>query len=136
MIRIHTDRRSAKVNELQRDQRAALHFYDAGQKLQLRLSGAATLHTSDDVAAAAWAQSRPMSRAIYGQALPPGTPTGDPAVSPTAIVPDGGTAGFENLMIIRLAVQTLEWLYLGHQGHRRARFTWHGETPQSSWLAP
>jgi pyridoxamine 5'-phosphate oxidase len=136
MIRIHTDRRSAKVAELQRDPRAVLHFYDAGQKLQLRLAGIATLHTGDDVALAAWTQSRPMSRAIYGQALAPGTPCSDPVVAPPPIVPDGERTGFENLLIIRIIVQSIESLYLGHQGHRRARFAWPQGPLEAVWLAP
>jgi pyridoxamine 5'-phosphate oxidase len=136
MVRIHTDRRSSKVSEIRREPRVGLHFYDAGQKIQLRLAGRATLHTSDDVAATAWASARPMSRVIYGQTLAQGVEVDTPATGTAPVVPDGSVLGYENFLIIRIEVQAIEWLYLGHQGHRRARFAWRNGERSAQWLAP
>lgn len=135
-LRFHTDRRSIKVTEIERDPRVSLHFYDAGQKIQLRLAGIVDVHSGDLVAETAWVKAQPMSRAIYGMTLPPGTVIENPVTSPPPIVPDGQTVGFENFVIADVVVTAIEWLYLGHQGHRRARFDWPEGQLQAAWLAP
>ncbi len=136
-LRFHTDLRSGKVAELQLRPLAALHFYDAGQKLQLRIAGTTQLHHDDDVARAAWAASQAMSRACYTQDVAPGRPIERASAIPQAAgVPDGATTGFDNFVAVVVAVHSIEWLYLGSQGHRRARFTWDGDQVQATWLAP
>jgi hypothetical protein len=81
-LRMHTDARSGKAAELARDARCALHLYDAGAKLQLRLSGHATLHAEDAVAEQGWANSRDFSRMCYAIEPAPGTPIVTPPPVP------------------------------------------------------
>jgi pyridoxamine 5'-phosphate oxidase len=137
-LRFQTDRRSGKVPELRRIPAAALHFYDPPAKLQLRFAGQAQVHMDDEIARAAWAESQVMSRACYTQGLPPGAPLSGPTAIPQlAGVPDGDMTGIDNFAVVAVVVQSIDWLYLGSQGHRRARFTWgeRGEM-QATWLAP
>ncbi|AWB20614.1 pyridoxamine 5'-phosphate oxidase [Methylobacterium currus] len=135
-LRIHCDARSAKAAEIAAEPRAALHAYDAGAKIQVRIEGTARLHGGDEVARAAWAASRPMSRLCYGTAPAPGTP-----------LPEGGAfvlpedeaaleAGFSAFRVVILTAARLEFLYLARQGHRRALFTWDEEGQGAAWLAP
>jgi len=137
MLRLHTDARSDKVEEIGRDPRVGLHFYDPTAKIQLRIAGSATLHTGDPIADAAWAGSRLMSRQCYGIAPGPGTPVGSggdfilPAVSETETA-----AGRANFCAITIRIESLEWLYLAVAGHRRALFRWNDERLLSKWLAP
>lgn len=136
-LRFHTDRRSAKAVELKSDPRVAMHFYDAGQKIQLRVAGTAHVHAGDATAQAAWQKSQVMSRACYTQALPPGAAIGDPASLPQlAGVPDGAETGFENFAAVVITVRSIDWLYLGSQGHRRAQFEWPDGVLRKTWLAP
>ena len=136
-LRFHTDRRSEKVQELQRDPRIGLVFYDAAAKIQLRIDGKATLHTDDTVADAAWDASRLFSRQCYGILPGPGTPL---AASGDFALPDAsdmGTApGRANFCAVTVAVESLEWLYLAASGHRRARFSWEGGALTATWLTP
>lgn len=127
----HTDQRSAKFAELSRDPRIAIMGYDPGRKIQVRLSGTATLHITDDVAKAAWAKSRPTSLVCYQQVEPPGSPLNTPR---SLASPD--TDGFANFVVIAATVQELDWLYLAHEGHRRARCTWTSTGAHATWLAP
>jgi pyridoxamine 5'-phosphate oxidase len=131
-IRLHTDARSAKVLSLAREPRCQLHLYDAGAKLQLRLSGSATLHGGDALAESAWRDSREPSRMCYAVEPGPGSPVGAPLSAPR-----DASAGWDNFRAILLCFDLLEWLELAAAGHRRARFDWRGRTdPLAQWLVP
>jgi hypothetical protein len=131
-LRLHTDSRSGKVEEVARDPRCALHVYDAEAQIQLRLAGQASLHRHDEVAEAAWTGSRPFSRICYSVAPSPGTPVPAPPAAPAD--PDAGRPNFAALVF---TFSTLEWLWLSIEGHRRARFAWHGgPEPAATWLVP
>ncbi len=133
-LRFNTDRRSEKFAELMHDPRISLTGYDAGSKIQLRAEGVVSLHTDDAVADTAWEAARPFSRVCYGTAPAPGTeqqhggdftlPADDAAIA----------AGRSNFSTVVIRVATLEWLYLAHAGHRRARFDL--ETGIDRWLTP
>ncbi len=136
-LRFHTDNRSDKINEIRRDNRVGLHFYDATAKIQLRIEGLATLHTDDAFADAAWAKAQIMSRQCYGIAPGPGTPLengGDFALP--ALTDESTAAGRAFFCVAMIEVQSLEWLFLAASGHRRARFTHAADGSTSQWLAP
>lgn len=136
-VRFHTDQRSSKVAELDADNRLAIHFYDPGSKVQVRLSGRATVHRDTAMAQEAWVATRLFSRECYRVTKAPGANVDDPA----AVVFDApgadGEGGRDAFCAVVLSVESLEWLYLAAQGHRRARFlrdtdaTWYG-----NWLVP
>ncbi len=131
-LRIHTDRRAAKVAELAARPRAGIHMYDHGAAVQLRLSCTATLHADDAVAEAGWAASRDFSRMCYAIDPAPGTPCAEPPPAPHD--PEGGRLNF---CVVLLRIDRLEWLHLAASGHRRARFAWPGPAaPEANWLVP
>lgn len=136
-LRFHTDLRSQKVADLHRDPRIAVHGYDPGAKVQIRISGRATIHADDAVADAAWNNSRQFSRICYGVVPGPGEPIvagGDFALPETEAEIAAGRANFAAVVVL---VERLEWLYLAHSGHRRAAFTWDGAgRVEAGWLTP
>lgn len=135
-LQVHTDRRSGKVAELSANPAAALHFYDPEAKVQLRLRGRAAVHADDAVADAAWAATRPFSRACYRIDPGPGTPLAAPDgyAEPE---PDDPEVGREIFRVIRVSIAEIEWLYLAAQGHRRARFAWDADGRlEAGWLVP
>jgi hypothetical protein len=132
LLRIHTDRRSAKVAEIAAEPRVMLHGYDAGAQVQLRLAARATLHLDDATADAAWSSSREMSRMVYAVPDAPGSVVPGPPPAPRDAA--GGRAHFA---VLTLALDGLDWLHLAHAGHRRARFAWDGAGALSAqWIAP
>lgn len=135
-LRFHTDARSPKLDELARDQRAAVHLYDPKAKTQLRLDALATVHRDSDVRQAAWDATRDFSRECYRVVTAPGEAVEAPNTIAFTLGEDP-EEGAENFVAVTLQMQTLEWLYLAHQGHRRARFSWNsaGEVSQT-WLVP
>ncbi|MDO9498548.1 pyridoxamine 5'-phosphate oxidase family protein [Falsiroseomonas sp.] len=131
-LRIHTDRRAAKVAELNAQPRASLHMYDHGAAVQLRLSCLATLHADDAVAQSGWAASRDFSRMCYAIQPAPGTPCAEPPPAPA-----DAEAGRPNFCVVLLRIDRLEWLHLAAAGHRRAHFAWSGPGgPEAGWLVP
>ncbi len=135
-LRVHCDARSAKAAEIAADPRISLHAYDPKAKIQVRIEGAARLHGEDEIARAAWAASRPMSRVCYATAPGPGTPLAAGGAYAPPEDEDGVEAGFAEFRVVVLTAARLEFLYLARQGHRRALFTWNGEEPAATWLAP
>lgn len=136
LLRFHTDVRSAKFAEIETDPRVALHFYDAGKKVQLRVDGRASLHQDDPVASQAWDATRPFSRLCYQAEMAPGEIVDRPQVVQTEPNTGTGARARENFAAVCVAIREIEWLYLAAQGHRRARFAWQNDRLQAVWLAP
>ena len=133
-LQVHADRRSAKIPELNANPHATLHVYDAAKDVQLRLSCRATVHCSGPVHDRAWAAKHPASRAYYTLTATPGDPIRSPDEGEFAS--GQGDRGKENFAVLEIEILRLEWLYIGEEGHRRARFRWTETTVQSDWLVP
>ena len=130
-LRLHSDCRTGKFAELTQDPRCALHGYDPGAQIQLRLTGTASLHADDAVADEGWQASRSFSRMGYAIVPGPGTPI--PAPMPA---PKDEAAGRAHFGVILLRIQSLEWLWLAAEGHRRARIDWCDDEERATWLIP
>lgn len=138
-IRFHTDVRAPKVAEIRADGRVSVVFYDAPGKVQIRLSGMATVHTQDAVAEQAWEASRLSSRRCYLVEEAPGTPVERPGEEipehlrkriPTL---EESLPGYANFSVVEIEVTRIEWLWLYSEGHHRARFEWEGAW-QGMWV--
>lgn len=141
-LRFHTDARADKVAELAADPRIALHAYDPQGKFQVRIEGRAIVHGDDALAEQAWRASRMASRVCYATAPAPGSAIGEGG--DFRLPADEGEilAGRRNFCAVEVVAQTLETLYLAHDGHRRARFVLEaGEAGEAApreacWLVP
>lgn len=131
-LRIHTDARARKVDELTREPRATVLFYDHGAKVQVRVAAVATLYRGDEVTRSIWSGMRDFSKACYRQREAPGEALGEPAPLGD---PFTDAEGYDNFVVVGLAVTGFEWLYLAASGHRRAAITYH-PAPSATWLAP
>jgi pyridoxine/pyridoxamine 5'-phosphate oxidase len=69
---VHTDIRSQKWQELQKNNNLSLHFYCPKRKWQMRLKGKAYLHHGDPEAQIEWRRLSLGSQQIYGQMFTPG----------------------------------------------------------------
>jgi pyridoxamine 5'-phosphate oxidase len=132
-LRFHTDRRSTKIAEIAANPMGAMLFYDAGQKIQLRLSCHFSLSPST-VWQKAWEATAPMSRECYQVDQPPGTPIERPDLA--RFDAEATEDGAQNFQPILARIETIEWLYLAARGHRRAFFDLRGDAPQMQWLVP
>jgi len=137
-VGFHTDRRSAKVAEIEAQTPVALVAYDRPRGVQLRLWGQAELHAEDVRAEQAWAALYPPLRVPYRAPLAPGRTLQSPADADpgeAARSPADPAQGYVNFAFVAVRVVRLEWLQLRPTGHRRARFEWNGRW-EGHWLAP
>lgn len=130
VLRLHTDRRSAKVAEIAAEPRIALLAWEARARVQLRLAGRAVVLTDGPAWQAAWDAVPPPARHDYAQRDPPGTFVLQPPAAP------GSEDPARNFAVILLTVDRLDWLRLAAGVHRRAGFAWEGDAAQGTWLVP
>lgn len=142
LVACHSDLRSRKIQELERNMRSTWLFYHPRRRIQLRLTGATTLHADDAAADAAWAQAGLGSRLGVAAREAPGTVVAEPTsgfpdwfLSVTAPELDGPRFR-RNFCLLSCRVACIDWLKLGVLGHRRARFSWRDGRWESSWLVP
>lgn len=132
VIRFHTDARAPKLAELAREPRIGALFYDFKNKLQLRLNGRAIVHApGTSLARECWEQSQEKSRLCYAQIAAPRSDLAEPIEGDIR-----GLGGEEHFSVVVIEVQKLEWLYLHHEGHRRAIFEWRDGAWSKQWIAP
>jgi pyridoxamine 5'-phosphate oxidase len=141
-MRFHTDLRSTKVAEIGEGARISVLGYDPAAKIQIRASGMAIVSSTGDVADAAWIASSPSSRRCYLTRYAPGSVAEKPISGlPASVenrVPERSEteAGRANFAVLTAKLDRLEWLYLAHDGHVRARFAREENAWKGQWLIP
>lgn len=130
-IVFHTDRRSPKVEQIARESRVALLFWDANSRTQLRLSGTAAAESDTDGAKQLIASAHPGTLKVYRTIAAPSTPIAEPHAFECAPEPI-----LTNLAIVTVSVMELEWLWLDDAGHRRCRFDLRLSDVAHQWLVP
>lgn len=129
-LRIHTDRRSAKVGEIGAEPRVALLAWEPRARVQLRLAGRAAVLADGPAWQAAWDAIPPDARRDYAQSDPPGTPAGAPPGAPSHPEPA------RHFAVVSVTVERLDWLRLARGPHRRAGFDLSHGSPRAMWLVP
>ena len=139
-LRFHTDIRSPKWQELSQNSSISALFYDAVDRIQLRVKGKAVLHQTNEITAEAWQKTTLSSRCCY---LTEHSPSSFSAISTSGLSEDieqenftlaASESGYSNFGIVSIRVQSIDWLWLNHAGHRRAFFDY--EKGVNSWLIP
>ena len=138
----HTDARAAKVREISNSPEVSWLFYHPKKKVQLRITGRATLHMADNYADRQWAGTGLSSRLNYCATEPPGSriespSSGLPAFllnkAPTLLETEKGR---QNFAAISCRIEAIDWLVLSVLGNRRARFKWDAAGLNAKWLIP
>ena len=138
----HTDARAAKVQEIAQSSKASWLFYHPQRKVQLRISGEASLHADDSFADRQWNAIGIATRLNYCAVEPPGTPLDRPSSGlPDFLLKKAPTVldtekSRRNFMAIACRIDSIDWLVLQVMGNRRARFEWDKTGMKSTWLVP
>jgi 3-hydroxyisobutyrate dehydrogenase len=139
-LRFHTDTRSKKWQELTLNPTISALFYDAADRIQIRVKGRAELHFNNDLTTNAWQKTSLSSRRCYLTNFDPSSFTQNPTSGlPKHIEQENFTLeeseiGFQNFGIVSIQVQNIDWLWLHHAGHRRAYFDY--VNGSFSWMIP
>ena len=127
-IYFHTDNRSRKVYDMQQDNRIALLFYDARQRVQITIKALATLHANNVLAHDRWKATSAQARLGYMTNEPPNTKSDIPTlgyeerfseIKPTVSESD---VYQDNFAVVACQVYEMEFLYLDYTGNRKANF--------------
>lgn len=138
MIVCHTDARSEKVHEIEREPRIAWLFYDPQTRIQFRIAAMARIERDTPLAREQWQRSSLSSRRCYLAGITPGTlsdvmltnvPVGMEGRSPSLAESEAGRRNFAIVVATVLRVDVLE---LATEGHRRVVFAC-GQSP--TWAA-
>lgn len=143
-LRFHTDARSPKVGKIGGGAPVSLLAYDPAAKIQIRARGRGRIETQGTLVDAAWSQANAFARRCYLAEAGPGTPVAE-AVSGLpeeveGIRPsdDQLVPARQNFAVLLVTLTSLDWLYLAHNGHRRAKFS-RGDADQpwqGTWVIP
>jgi pyridoxamine 5'-phosphate oxidase len=139
-LRFHTDTRSKKWKELTLNPSISALFYDAADRIQIRVKGRAVLQFNNDITAAAWQKTSLSSRRCYLTNFDPSSFTDNPTSGLSEHIEQENFTlveseiGFNHFGIVSIQVQNIDWLWLHHAGHRRAYFDY--ETGSFSWMIP
>lgn len=140
-LRFHTDLRAPKVSAIKADPRMAVLFYDKPSKVQIRVRGQGRIESEGPIADNAWAESANFARRCYLGAGP-----GEQSNAPTSglppefegVEPDDEQLlpARENFAVLLIELAEMDWFYLAHTGHVRARFERNEDGWEGSWIAP
>jgi 3-hydroxyisobutyrate dehydrogenase len=104
------------------------------------VKGKAILHVQNDLTREAWEKTNLSSRKCYLTEFSPSSFT-ESSTSGLAeeIEQENFTlveseVGFQNFGIVSIQVESIDWLWLNHAGHRRAFFDYNRDTFQ--WMIP
>lgn len=126
-VELHTDARSAKLEELTADPACALLFFDKGSMVQLRVDGRAHIPTGAE-ADAAYARAPESSRSDYTGLAPGDDP--DAPVSPMGEDPRA------NFAAIRIRIARADLLVISRSGHMRRFVDFTCDPPRWRRAAP
>lgn len=140
-LRFHTDARAPKVDVIERDPRIGILFYDKSAKVQIRVRGEGCVVRDGVITENAWGKSDNFARRCYlGDG--PGTPSDRPSsglpkqfegVEPND---EEVVAGRENFAVLLVEIHHVDWFYLAHTGHIRARFERNNNDWTGRWVTP
>jgi hypothetical protein len=117
-LTVYTDARTPKCDELRSQPAAQLVFWSARLAWQLRVAVRASVFTQGELVEAAWAQVRTSRSAADDLSVqPPGSLRADS--EPAGAFPSVQDED-HHLAVLRFEVQSIDWLELHRDGHRRA----------------
>lgn len=135
-IRFHTDKRSSKIKDIEKNEAICLIGYDKKAKLQIRIDADAHIIKDEEVLLDIWKKMYPMSRECYRVAKSPGDKIESLAEIKFNDENDSNLVGFDNFAAVQCNIKSMEILYLSHTGHIRAKYNNDNGILKGEWLVP
>ncbi len=134
VLTCHTDTRSPKIADREKDSNFSWLFYDRDAKTQLRAYGHAWIHQDDALADQRWHDGAWRSAQCYRTPHAPGTRCEERDLD--MVEPVSPETGREHFAVLACEITTIDWLFLRVEGHRRAVFNWRESGWAGAWAAP
>jgi len=127
----YTDGRSQKCRHLMTQSRAECVFFDRKKMIQIRCRGEIFLHQSGEIHRQHFARVQAQQWRDYAADKAPGTPiNGDTRVDHLQ------ERANQNFAALALQIESVDWLSLSRDGHKRALLDWSPGKSQHQWLVP
>ena len=136
--RFHTDRRADKVGELTASPRVSALFWDATNRLQIRLDGNVSECVDLDAVAESWQSLGKRAQQSFWRQEAPGTSLASPGRLSFPKMNDGDAESqpSPNFMLLDVAVSSVDCLSLRHDPHHRVYGLWQDGWWVAQWIAP
>ena len=141
-LNFHTDFRSPKILDLQKNNLTNFVFYDFKLKIQLRIKTFSVINNKNNVSKNAWEQTRLSSRKCYLTRKAPssittkaedGIPKHLKGIDPCL---NESESGYINFTVIENEILNIDWLYLQSSGHQRLKIDFKNFKPFFKWIIP
>ena len=142
ILNFHTDLRSPKIKDIQKNNKTNFLFYDSSVKIQLRIKTISKINNLNNITKSFWKITKLSSRKCYLSIKAPSSKTNSAEdsipVHLTGIDPnkEESEKGYENFAVVRNKIKIIEWLNLSASGHRRLRIHINQSIIKYSWLIP
>lgn len=141
-LAFHTHAGAPKIAEIKSNPNLSFCFYHAPEKLQLRITGTASIHAGDELHEEQWLSTEPFSRRCYAGEAPTKLsekPTNGLPADLTDRKPglEESETGKANFVVVTSTIDSIDCLELDVKGNRRSLFVWNepGEL-ETKWLTP
>tara|TARA_Y100000590_G_scaffold361691_1_gene418485 strand:+ start:725 stop:1330 length:606 start_codon:yes stop_codon:yes gene_type:complete len=141
-LAFNTDIRSPKINAIRYNNNCQLLFYSKKLKEQLRIEVLSFVEHNNSITKKAWNKTQVMSRKCYMTSYPPGTEINEPSDGIPKYLKgkepkkNESEIGFINFSVIINYIQSIDWLFLSSQGHKRLFFYKLNGKWKSKWKIP
>ena len=138
----HSDLRSPKIKQLEKNNEFSALFYSSEKKIQLRFKGTVEIFHNNSITKQRWDIVTPSSKRCYmGPFSPsesleeyhPNIPDDVKFKNPSE---QESSVGYNNFVIIRCHFYEIDFLKLKYSGHQRCKFIFDKEKINVSWVAP
>ena len=135
----HTDLRSKKIIDIEKNNSVSALFYDSARRIQLRIQGLAFIESNNDYTKKVWQSMRDESKLCYMGPFAPSSAIKSflpnlPDNPLEKINQEDDKLGYSRFSRVKIVLKTLDWLQLHHKGHKRLQFKFEDEI-SSKWIA-
>lgn len=128
-IRLYTDARSNKLQQIKANNQVSLLFYNPKQMLQVKMEGVASIITDQDTLQKYWSGVQPNSRKDYITSAAPGSSISN--ADAVEYLDEGN-----HFTIIEIIPKNIEYLKLKKPNHLRVQFLKSAQTWKGEYLVP
>ena len=140
IMNFHSDFRSPKIKDLQKNKQSSFLFYDAKKKIQLRIRTNSKINHENNITKNAWEKTSLSSRKCYLAMYAPSSITSklDDGIPSHLKGIDPGIEeseyGYQNFVVIQNKILDIDWLHLSSSGHKRLLIKIKKEMSANRWV--
>ncbi len=130
---VYADFRSPKINQIQKNHQVSWLFYNGESRTQIRIKGLAKIHHLDEISHQYWKLLKPRNKRDYSTILSPSSIIN----KEVDYIKEGNDEElFDNFAVITTEVTEIDWLRIGSDSNKRARFLKEKSGFIGEWLVP